>query len=230
MEYVPWKFDVPNYMTTDISDILFKSLKTSIQSIGSQGLWLMAFFLAFGIVVTIISKFTSHSELVDKGVKRRSLNREIFKTDFARNRGDVIDDSVLHSEISYLSRHKFHQKHSALEIQSKVDNMDSDHLFHKNHLDLELRSMVDHADKQHSYHRKHSNLEIESKKDSLETNHAFHKKHMDLEVRARVDSMEVGHAAEMLFNKENPDAASEKKDLYLDNADKYYSKKEEEAI
>lgn len=222
MEYVPWKFDIPNYMTTDITDILLKSLKMSIKAIGNQGLWVMALVIAFGLIITIINNYVSHSDLVDKGVKKRSLSREIFEADFKRHKNNLIDDSVMHKEVSFMASHKFHKNHGNLEIESKMDKMDSNHVFHKKHSDMELRSMVDRADNNHSFHNKHSALETEARKDKLQANHAFHKKHMALEVRARVDSMEVGHAAEILFNEENPDAYGEKQDMYKERADAYY--------
>lgn len=228
MEYVPWKFDVPLFMTTDLADILLNSLKTSIKAIGNQGLWILALVFGFLIIISVVRSFVSHSEMVDKGVKKRSLSREIYKTDINRNFDNVVEDGLLRKEVALKVKQEFNQRHPVDEFQKRIDKMDFNHSFYQSNSDLELRSMADRMDANHQFHKKYSQLDDEAKKDSFDANHAFHKKHMDLEVRARVDSMEVGHAAEMQFHTENPDAASEKKDLYHDNADKYYAKKIEE--
>lgn len=119
----PWGYEIPQLYDSSVWDWFLTSVKTSIRSISDNAFIVLGIATAFCLISALVSHF-SHMSVINEGVKKRSLSREIFSADVSRNLDHIVNHKVKEMEVNFLARNRYHQKNFKLEVQDRVNSME----------------------------------------------------------------------------------------------------------
>lgn len=117
-----YKYDIPAFDVSGAWDWVIDFLKKSIHSCADTGFVVVGIVIALSLVGIIRTWFAQRA-LINKGVRKNALSRQIYNTDVKRNLDDIVDHKVKQMEVNFLSKNRYHQKNFAFEVQDKINSM-----------------------------------------------------------------------------------------------------------